>query len=207
MMNAWIFIVTLILILAVLFGRYRLRILLSRTGECSGVVVRLRSLANVVGLEWQSNGSDSSSRLFLFGRALRISGKNVEAPEPTGKIAEHRPSSPKKESRRLAVHHLHKVFRVGWKALVRIVRVFHLEQGAVNVRFGTGDPFTTGMLYGLAQILLILRRKRTQVKVVPDFINRKLEGEADLTFRFTMLRLVAVLIAVLVRAAVEFRKS
>jgi hypothetical protein len=207
MMNAWIFIVTVILILAVLFGRYRLRILLSRTGDCSDVVVRLRSLANVVGLDWRVNGSDSYGRLVLFGRALRISRKNVQAPEPTGKIAEQKPSSPKKKSRRLAAHPLHQIFRVGWKALVRIVHVFHLEQGAVNIRFGTGDPFTTGMLYGLAQILLILRRKRTQVKVVPDFINRKLEGEADLTFRFTMLRLVAVLIAVLVRAAVELKKS
>ena len=99
------------------------------------------------------------------------------------------------------------MFKEGWKALVRIVRVFHLEQGGVNIRFGTGDPCTTGMLYGLAQILLVLRRKRAEVKVVPDFVNRKLEGEADLTFHFTMLRLVTVMITVLFRAAVVLRKS
>jgi hypothetical protein len=207
MMNGWIFIVPAMLILAVLLGRYTLRIRIARTDAYSDVVVLMRSFGNVVGLDWQLIGSDSSSRLVLFGKALRVSGTRGESPEATEEGAGREPGSLKRQRRRLAVHGMQKMFKVGWKALVRIVRVFHLEQGGVNIRFGTGDPCTTGILYCLVQIPLALRRKRVEAKVVPDFLNLKLEGEADLIFRFIMLRLVAVMIAAFVRAAVVLRKS
>jgi len=207
MMNGWIFIVPAILILAVVFGRYTLQIRFARTGASSDIIVRLRSSGDVAGLEWQLNGSDSSFKFVLFRMTLRISGKKGESPEATEEGAGREPGSPKKQRRRLAIHGLKKMFKDGWKTLVRIVRVFHLEKAGLNIRFGTGDPSTTGLLYGLSQTLLPLRKNRIKAEVVPDFLHRKLEGEADLMFRFTMLRLVAVLIVALVRAAVVLRKS
>jgi hypothetical protein len=208
MMNAWIFIVPAMGILAVLFGRYTLRIRLVRTGGSSEVVVRFRSVWDVVGLDWQWIGTDSSFHIVLFRKTLGISGKKAESPEPVEEGGEREPDSPRSlRRRRPGVHGLRQMVKVGWKALNRLVRVFHLEQGGATIRFGTGDPCTTGMLYGLMQIPQLIRRKRAEVKVVPDFLNLKLEGEADLTFRFNMLRLVAVMIAVLIEAAVALRRS
>jgi hypothetical protein len=207
MMNAWLIIVPALVLFTVLLGRYTLQIRIVRTGGLSDVVARLRSLGDVAGLDWQLIGSDSSFRLVLFRRAFCVSGAKGESPGATEEDSGREPVSTKRKRRRLAVRGLHKIFKVGYKALVRIIRVFHLEQGWVNVRFGTGDPYTTGILYGLVQILLVIRRKRAEVKIVPDFLNRKLEGDADLTFRFIMLRLVVLMIAVLFKAVVELRKS
>jgi hypothetical protein len=207
MMNEWIFILSAMLILAVLFGPYTLRIHFVKTGPSSDALVRMRSVGDLVGLDWLSDGSDSSLNFILFRKALRISGKGRELPETEDEAAGDDSNRPSGENSLLNARRLRVIFKVGSNALGKIIRVFHLERAGVNIRFGTGNPATTGMLFGFMQTLISVPRTGFAMDIAPDFVRRKLEGEADLTLRFTMLRLAAVLITVLIRAVFLLRQS
>jgi hypothetical protein len=206
-MNTWILIIPAILILTVLFGPYTLGIHFVRTGPSSDARVRIRSVWGLVGMDWLLNGSDSSFHLILFGKAAHIPGRGRGLEETEHEAARKDSNRPAGESRTLNVRRLRVIFRVGWNALGKIVRVFQLERAGINIRFGTGNPATTGMLFGLAQSFNSVPGKGFAIDVVPDFVRRKLEGEADLTLRFTMLRLAAVLIMVLIQAVFVLRQS
>jgi hypothetical protein len=206
-MNGLIFIVPALLILAVLFGPYTLRIQYVRTGPCSDARVRMRSVGGLVGLDWLSDGSDSTFNLVLFRKALRISGRGRELPETEDEAAGAGSNRPAGYRRLLNIRRLRVIFKVGSNALGKIIRVFDLERAGMSIRFGTGNPAATGMLFGLVQTLISVPGTRFAMDVVPDFACRKLEGEADLTLRFTMLRLAAVLFRVLIRAVFVLRQS
>ena len=206
-MNAWIFILPALVFITVLFGRYTLRIRFFKTGPSFDARVNLQSVGDVVGLDWRSDGTGSSFRIVLFRKPWRISGKDEGTPEEENEAVAGKPDSSGRDRKRLAAGRVRALVRLGWKALERLGRVFHLEQADLKLSFGTGDPCTTGILFGLAQILLSVPGKRFETDVVPDFVHRRLEGEADVTLRFTMAHLVAVGIMVFIRAAMVLKQS
>ncbi len=206
MVNAWVFLFPALVFLVVLFGRYRLRIRFLKAGPSLDARVYLLSAGDVVGLDWRSDGKDSSFRLVLFRKAWRISGKKAKSPEEGGVTRDEGSKSPGRDGRRPNLKRSRILFREGWAALEKAVRLFHLEQAAMKLRFGTGDPSTTGILFGFLQTLIPVPKNRFEMDVVPDFIHRKLEGEADLTLRFTMARLVAVGAVVFIRMTLALRQ-
>jgi hypothetical protein len=206
-MNAFIFIIPAAVITAVLFGRYRLGIRLLKTESSIDARVRLLSAGDAVGLDWRSDGTESSFRLLFFGMALRLSGKRDESHAEVNEMEDAQSDSPARHSRRMTMKRLRRLCREGWTALNRIVRVFRLESAAMKLRFGTGDPSTTGMLFGFTQTLAPVHAKKIEIDLVPDFVHRRLEGEADVTLGFNMARLLAVGITVFIRTAMAMRQT
>lgn len=65
-----------------------------------------------------------------------------------------------------------------------------LRRVTVRGRFGSGDPATTGMLFGWLQSLRsCLDARKVQIAVSPDFAQRRLEGAISLVLTVHLLRI------------------
>jgi len=206
MMNALFFIVPFLVLAALLLGRYSLRIHVARSSLSSVISLNLRSVGEILGLDWQSDGTDSSMGVVLFKKALRFPRKDgkMEEQEATERGEVRTPHGRRSG---LNADRLPVLLREGRAAAGKLLRVFHLETAGGIIRFGTGDPCSTGILYGFTQTLLSVRGVLFKINVIPDFTRSKLEGEAEATFRFTMARLAAVGIAVIIKIAPILRRS
>ena len=74
--------------------------------------------------------------------------------------------------------------------LRRLRRGFRLRHLVCRAVFGTGDPATTGRVYGYALAASRVIDRRFQLHVAPDFTRARLEGEAALEVSVYLYRLL-----------------
>jgi hypothetical protein len=185
--------IAVLCVLFVLLGRYSLEIRFSRSGAGSDLRLSLRSLASILGVDYHF--SESRVRIVFFGGGIVFPARKRSGAMDSE--AESEPRSVRSETgekRRIRVSAFGKWIRRGLPFLKKAVREFRFERLDMNLRFGTGDPASTGMLYGLAQCVLSIPVERCRAELTPDFTERKLEGRAELAVRFVLIRLVAILV-------------
>jgi hypothetical protein len=203
-----IFTIVLALILGVLFillGRYSLQIRFYGSDAVLGVCISFRSLGSIWGLDYEF--PESRLRLIFLDKGIGFLRKKDSEASETGEEAEIPPDRVKTKKRRIRFPSPGRLITEGWPYVKKILRALHFERLALSLHFGTGDPATTGMLYGLAQAVLPTRIERFEAELVPDFIERKLEGKADLAVRFLLIQLIALLIVNGLRLAIALRRS
>jgi len=61
-------------------------------------------------------------------------------------------------------------------------------EGKVN--FGTGNPYTTGMIMGGYNTFLYIIPQLKDLEIVPDFLDTKLEGKIKLKFQLYLFKLL-----------------
>lgn len=78
------------------------------------------------------------------------------------------------------------------RTLRRLLSSFHVQLLSLELRFGTGDPADTGILFGRLQAAMPVTyaTPRVDVDLDPDFHRSIFEGAGELRLRATPLRLV-----------------
>lgn len=76
-----------------------------------------------------------------------------------------------------------------WRSIKKLVKHIYPTKIKANIRFGTGDPCTTGQALGI--ISLTYHRYKNNVKIIPDFNEATIEGDL---FAKGRIQLFAVLL-------------
>lgn len=83
-------------------------------------------------------------------------------------------------------------FKITWKSLKKIIKHLLPTELSSKIKFGTGDPCSTGQALGVLGMLYSLYGDKIQI--TPDFENKVLEGKH---FARGRIRLVTILIIVI----------
>ena len=83
----------------------------------------------------------------------------------------------------------------------RLRRGFRLRHLVCRAVFGTGNPATTGRVYGYALAASHVIGRRFQMHIAPDFTRVRLEGEATLEVSVYLYRLLWAVVCLAVRGA------
>ena len=75
----------------------------------------------------------------------------------------------------------------------RSVKAFRVDNLAIDLRYGTGDPVTTGILLGPARLAqsLVDRAPSAHVAIEPEWTDATLRGTASGAVRLTPIKLMA----------------
>lgn len=76
------------------------------------------------------------------------------------------------------------LFTVSAEALIKVLKSIRPRRIKADIRFGTGAPDTTGYVYGA--YCMAAAGSRMAVWVTPDFDEKVLEGEFDISGRITL---------------------
>lgn len=79
-------------------------------------------------------------------------------------------------------------FILGKGQLYRLIRHIKPKKYKINLKFGTGDPASTGQVLGILGMLMPLYKKNATI--IPDFENIILEGDIYMKGRITIAKLL-----------------
>ncbi len=88
-----------------------------------------------------------------------------------------------------------------WRFLKRLLRGFRFRRFVCRLVFGAPDPATTGQIFGYAQAISNVMSPRAQVNVLPDFEQKRLEGEVEVEVSVTLYRLLWAVFCLVLRVA------
>jgi hypothetical protein len=178
-------------ILVVFFGPYTVRLRFLRDDSKSLIALRLRSLVGFFGMDCEMKPECFHCRLAVFGkvwnRDFRIKGIETESASSDGSGSERKGITSKVNAWNF---NSARTLKIIMKFFKRILHAFRLKRLDADVSFGTGNPATTGILYGWIQCLNESTFDRFEATFKPDFFRKKFHGKIELTVRFFLIKLV-----------------
>jgi hypothetical protein len=185
----------------VLLGPYRIYASYNQTEADQLASIRVSSIGRLLSVLWRTDFDGQNLDFFLF--RIRIWNKFLDNTD-SGEIDTEKtglPDAPSDDA----------PFLFPFKTLFRmrnniwdILRCARIDNVKIRGFFGTGDPATTGILYGFAQPLQSLFGIRL-LDWTPDFLERKKNGQIDLVLHFVMASVLFQSAALAVRSIQIFK--
>jgi hypothetical protein len=170
---------SLLVFLAVLLGPYWIRAEYRHAEDDHSGAFSISSLWNLLCLDWRTEPEGSLLGFSIFHRRIWRKRFGWKQPDET-----EEPADLDESGESISPFPFKLVFRLR-KNIWRILRCFQLKHMEIHGTFGTGDPASTGMLYGFTQPLQAALGFRW-IDWKPDFFEPKATGQIDLAFRFMM---------------------
>lgn len=169
---------------------YSAGITLNKEGSLTSYTIFIQSWQNVVSIEWiRKNGRQIVQfRLAKMTIQKRIGQSAKSRKKQIDKQSNTQKKIMKKWKRLYCI--IVNLFLDFPRMLFRFLAVFHLEILEIKGNFGTQNPASTGMAYGVIQSLNLFCRNRVHLSVRPDFLEKKHEGSIVLIFHFIFFRLL-----------------
>jgi hypothetical protein len=196
-------IVVILLVLAVLFGPYRVEANGIQTDENRRVSADISTTGRVLRFGWREETDGQRLEFSLFG--VRLLRKRLLKAEPDE--TENQAELPSEtESDGNGFH-----FPIQLPFWIRnnimdVLRCFEIKRFNVRGIFGTGDPATTGMLFGFTQPLQAMFGV-SWLDWTPDFLEKKAAGRIELVVRFNMASLLWRLSVLAFRSVLFMRRE
>jgi hypothetical protein len=179
-------IVVILLALIVLLGPYRVEANGIRTNEDRVVSADISTTGRVLNIGWRDEPDGQKLVLSIFGFTLLR--RRLAEPE-SDENKNNTVDQSKIESDGTGFRFPFKLPFWVRKNILDVLRCFEIKRFNVQGIYGTGDPATTGLLYGFTQPLQAAFGV-SWMDWTPDFLEKKAVGRIELAVRFTMASLL-----------------
>ncbi len=182
-----LFIVVLIFIFIL---PYQIGIVLNILHDTQSFNIHFQSWQNFLCVEWTKKGYQTTIQFRLLN--ILINRRIVQFNHVHKRLM-------KEKSTQKKIHHRN------WKRTVciirhvvshspelfcRFMRIFHFKDLSIRGDFSTGDPASTGIVYGLIQALCFVEKEHLHLSIMPHFQEKTCEGTVRLIFCFMLMPLL-----------------
>ncbi|MCJ7812160.1 DUF2953 domain-containing protein [bacterium] len=169
---------------------YQLGVDINILPDANSFAIHIQSWQNLLGVEWTKKGRQTTIQF----RLLKIlTKKRIDRFNQVHERLMTKKSTQEKIGHRNWKRTVCMITRVIFHSpqlLYRFMRIFHFKVLSIRGDFGTSNPASTGIVYGLIQSICFIGKRHVRISVRPHFQDNICEGTISLAFRFMLVPLL-----------------